>query len=128
MTATTYTAHAIREGRWWEISVDGILDGRVCGQAKQLGQVEWEARTIVAMALDVPLSHVDVTVVVDDMGSAHDVQERAEHIRTLRGRIEKLGTEWPKRLVRWYRTFGASHCPTPRWRPSSTSHVSASLS
>ncbi|WP_216900701.1 hypothetical protein [Nocardia alni] len=34
-----------------------------------------------------------MTVVVDDMGSAHDVQRRAEHIRTPRGRIEKMAGE-----------------------------------
>jgi len=93
MAARTYTAHAIRAGRWWEISIDGILGDRVCGQAKRLDAVEWEARTIVAMALDVPLSQVAVTIVVDDMGSAHDVQQRAEHIRDLRGRIDALASE-----------------------------------
>jgi len=39
------------------------------------------------------LSQVAVTIVVDDMGSAHDVQQRAEHIRDLRGRIDALASE-----------------------------------
>ncbi|MGW5435038.1 hypothetical protein [Nocardia asteroides] len=64
-----------------------------CGQAKHLTDVGYEARTIIAAKLDVPLSRVETRLIVDDFGDARDVSGRVRHISDLRSKIERLTEE-----------------------------------
>lgn len=90
---STYDVHAIRVGKWWEITIPALYGADPCGQARHLEDVVYEARTIIAAKLDVPLSTVDATVVVDDFGDAHDVQQQTARISELRTTIERLASE-----------------------------------
>ncbi|MCP2320549.1 hypothetical protein APR12_005931 [Nocardia amikacinitolerans] len=91
--AITYDVHASRVGRWWEITIPDVYGTDPCGQARHLTDVGYEARTIIAAKLDVPLSRVESRLIVDDFGDAHDVNERVEHIAQLRSTIERLTEE-----------------------------------
>jgi hypothetical protein len=64
-----------------------------CGQARHLTDVSYEACTIIAAKLDVPLSAVESELVVDDFGDAHDVQARAAHIAELKATMERASDE-----------------------------------
>jgi len=55
----TYDVKVTRDGRWWMIEIPG-LDGLT--QARRLDQIENMAREYIAVTLDVPLSHVVVSV------------------------------------------------------------------
>jgi hypothetical protein len=92
-TPKTYQVHASRVGKWWEITIPGIYGNDPCGQARHLTDVVYEARTIIAAKLDVPLSAVNTQLVVDDFGDAHDIQKRAERISELRTTIDRLSSE-----------------------------------
>ncbi|MFD3703782.1 hypothetical protein ACFWUP_11590 [Nocardia sp. NPDC058658] len=92
-TAITYDVHANRVGRWWEITVPDVYGDDPCGQARHLTDVGYEARTIIAAKLDVPLSRVETRLIVDDFGDARDVSGRVEHISDLRSKIERLTDE-----------------------------------
>ncbi|MEU5404436.1 hypothetical protein [Nocardia asteroides] len=92
-TAITYDVHANRVGRWWEITVPDVYGDDPCGQAKHLTDVGYEARTIIAAKLDVPLSRVETRLIVDDFGDARDVSGRVRHISDLRSKIERLTEE-----------------------------------
>ncbi|MEV6059468.1 hypothetical protein [Nocardia asteroides] len=92
-TAITYDVHANRVGRWWEITVPDVYGDDPCGQAKHLTDVGYEARTIIAAKLDVPLSRVETRLIVDDFGDARDVSGRVRHISDLRSTIERLTEE-----------------------------------
>ncbi|MBU3064154.1 hypothetical protein KO481_21795 [Nocardia sp. NEAU-G5] len=61
-TISIYDVHAINVEKWWEITIPAIYAGGPCGQARHLSDVGYEARTIIAAKLDVPLSTVDVSV------------------------------------------------------------------
>ncbi|MFI5499519.1 hypothetical protein ACIA5E_10685 [Nocardia asteroides] len=91
--AITYDVHANRVGRWWEITVPDVYGDDPCGQAKHLTDVGYEARTIIAAKLDVPLSRVETRLIVDDFGDARDVSGRVRHISDLRSKIERLTEE-----------------------------------
>ncbi|KAF0848809.1 hypothetical protein [Nocardia caishijiensis] len=92
-TPITYEVHASRVGRWWEIAVPDVYGDDPCGQARHLTDVGYEARTIIAAKLDVPLSHVETKLIVDDFGDARDVSGRVQHISDLRSEIERLTDE-----------------------------------
>ncbi|WP_280345495.1 hypothetical protein [Nocardia neocaledoniensis] len=92
-TAIIYDVHANRVGRWWEITVPDVYGDDPCGQARHLTDVGYEARTIIAAKLDVPLSQVDTRLIVDDFGDARDVSGRVQHISDLRSKIERLTEE-----------------------------------
>lgn len=92
-TAITYDVHTNRVGRWWEITVPDVYGDDPCGQAKHLTDVAYEARTIIAAKLDVPLSRVETRLIVDDFGDARDVSGRVRHISDLRSKIERLTEE-----------------------------------
>ncbi|MFI9401966.1 hypothetical protein [Nocardia sp. NPDC052316] len=89
----TYEVHANRVGRWWEITIPDVYGDDPCGQARHLTDVGYEARTIIAAKLDVPLSQVETTLIVDDFGDAHDVQPRTERIAVLRAEVDRLSNE-----------------------------------
>ncbi|MFD6394724.1 hypothetical protein [Nocardia sp. NPDC060259] len=92
-TAIIYDVHANRVGRWWEITVPDVYGDDPCGQARHLTDVGYEARTIIAAKLDVPLSQVETRLIVDDFGDARDVSGRVQHISDLRSKIERLTEE-----------------------------------
>ncbi|OQS13909.1 hypothetical protein B0T36_17465 [Nocardia donostiensis] len=89
----TYDVHASRVGRWWEITIPDVYGTDPCGQARHLTDVGYEARTIIAAKLDVPLSRVESRLIVDDFGDTHDVDRRVRHIAELRATIERLSDE-----------------------------------
>ncbi|MEV0030912.1 hypothetical protein [Nocardia sp. NPDC050793] len=57
--AITYDVHASLVGRWWEITIPDLYGVDPCGQARHLAEVGYEARTIIAAKLNVPLSRVE---------------------------------------------------------------------
>ena len=83
--STTYTATAVREGRWWTVTVPDIG----VTQARRLGEVETMARELVAVSLDTPLDEVDVDVVVARVGDV-DVAARLAAIRDERAQAQRL--------------------------------------
>lgn len=83
-----YEVHVTgREGRWWAVEIPE-LDGVT--QAARLADVADEARSYIAVTLDVPLSSVDVRVVIDDTPHARNVQERSQQILAARQQAEAL--------------------------------------
>jgi predicted RNase H-like HicB family nuclease len=56
---TTYTARAVRSGKWWAIEIEE-LDG-VYSQALRLDQAEAMARDAIAATLDVSPDSFEVT-------------------------------------------------------------------
>lgn len=91
--AITYKIHTSRVGKWWEITIPDVYGQDPCGQARHLTDVGYEARTIIAAKLDVPLSAVESELVVDDFGDAHDVQARAARIAELKATMEQVSDE-----------------------------------
>ncbi|MEV6134610.1 hypothetical protein AB0L63_00770 [Nocardia sp. NPDC051990] len=91
--AVTYGIHASRVGRWWEITIPDVYGQDPCGQARHLTDVGYEARTIIAAKLDVPLSRVETHLIVDDVGDAHDLQMRTERIAELRVELDRLSNQ-----------------------------------
>ncbi|MEV6774570.1 hypothetical protein AB0N05_38625 [Nocardia sp. NPDC051030] len=89
--ATTYDVLVDRVGRWWELTIPEVAgaDGPA-GQTKHLVDVEFEARALVAMILDVPMSHVEVKITVRDTEQAEDLQPRVDTVLELRARLDDL--------------------------------------
>jgi hypothetical protein len=88
-----YQAHVTgREGRWWAVAIP-VLGEDAQAQARRLDDVADEARDYVAVTLDVAPSTVEIEVVVDDIGHAHDVNDRAARIRAARAEIERSERE-----------------------------------
>lgn len=99
---TTYTATAVREGRWWVLSVEGIG----VTQARNLREAPEQARGMIAAMLDVDDAEVHVDVVpeldaaiLEDVRTAKDAAEdarirqieAAHQARVAAGRLERAG-------------------------------------
>lgn len=56
----TYIAKAVRSGKWWAISVDGVSGAHT--QARRIDKIEALAREAVALVLGVPEDSFDVVV------------------------------------------------------------------
>ena len=85
--STTYTATAVREGRWWDIQVPEV-GGHT--QTRRLSDIETMARELIAVTLDVPLSAVAVVVTITKVGSVENVSERAAAIKEARREAAEL--------------------------------------
>ncbi|GAA5065419.1 hypothetical protein [Nocardia callitridis] len=86
----TYKVHVTgRDGRWWAVTVPELGEDALT-QARRLAEVEEEARDYIAVTMDVAPSTVEVEVVIDDLGSARNVQERSTWIKAARQLIEQL--------------------------------------
>jgi len=85
--STTYTATAVREGRWWDIQVPEV-GGHT--QARRLSDIQTMACELIAVTLDVPLSTVAVTVTITKVGSVENVSERAAAIKEARRQAAEL--------------------------------------
>jgi len=85
--STTYTATAVREGRWWDIQVPEV-GGHT--QARRLSDIETMARELIAVTLDLPLSAVAVAVTITKVGSVENVSERAAAIKNARRQAAEL--------------------------------------
>ena len=83
----TYTATAVREGRWWDIQVPEV-GGHT--QARRLADIQIMARELIAVTLDVPLSAVAVAVTITKVGSVENVSERAAAIIQARRQAAEL--------------------------------------
>lgn len=83
----TYTATAVREGRWWDIQIPEV-GGYT--QARRLSDIELMARELIAVTLDVPLSAVAVAVKITKVGSVENVSERAIAIKEARRKAAEL--------------------------------------
>nr|WP_237708357.1 hypothetical protein [Mycobacterium marinum] len=79
-----------REGRWWAVEIPE-LNGVT--QAARLADVPDEARSYIAVALDVPISSVDVRVRISDTPHARNVQERSQRILAARKEARALEDE-----------------------------------
>ena len=84
---TTYDVSVTREGRWWMVSVPEIDQ---LTQARRLSEIEQAARELIAVTLDVPMSTVDVSVKVEQVGDIRDVSGRAEAILKERAQAAEL--------------------------------------
>ena len=87
MSTTTYTATAVREGRWWNVEVPEV-SGHT--QARRLADIKTMARELIAVTLDVPLSAVAVTVTISKVGAVENVSERAAAIKLARRQAAEL--------------------------------------
>lgn len=56
-----YTARAVRSGKWWAITIDGVKGAH--SQAKRLDQVEPSAREVIALMTDQDADSFTVDVV-----------------------------------------------------------------
>ncbi|WP_330253117.1 hypothetical protein OG874_00430 [Nocardia sp. NBC_00565] len=85
-----YEAHVTgRDGRWWAVTIPALGEDALT-QARKLSEVEDEARDYIAVTLDVAPSTVEIEVIIDDFGRAHNLQERSNWIRAARKLIEQL--------------------------------------
>ena len=84
---SNYEATVTREGKWWMVQVSGV-DGVT--QARRLGEVELMAREFVAVSLKEPLEDIEVTVVLDTVGSLVHIQDRIVAIERDRSMSEAL--------------------------------------
>ena len=105
---TTYDVSVTREGRWWMVSVPEIDQ---LTQARRLSEIEQAARELIAVTLDVPMSTVDVSVKVEQVGDIRDVSGRAEARASWWRRLRSRGGKWSRaarirsrssaKLARW---------------------------
>jgi hypothetical protein len=82
----TYDVMVTRDGRWWMIEI-AELDGLT--QARRLDEVEKMAREYIAVTLDLPMSHVAVSISGIDV-DGHDVLESKVLVDELRKRVKEI--------------------------------------
>lgn len=85
-----YTVHVTREGKWWLLEVHEL---DIVTQARRIADIEEEASDAIAVTLDVPRSQVRVNVVLEDTGTATNIDKRTVHITGLRDDIAHLESE-----------------------------------
>lgn len=85
MNAMKYDVKVTRDGRWWMIEVPAI-DGLT--QARRVSEIDDQARSLIAITLDVPSSEVEVKVTSMMVGDV-DVLTIAEHVKSLRAEAEQ---------------------------------------
>ena len=61
MEMKLYTARAVRSGKWWAVTIDGVKGAH--SQAKRLDQVESNAREVIALMTDQEADSFDVQVI-----------------------------------------------------------------
>jgi predicted RNase H-like HicB family nuclease len=73
----TYLVRAVRSGRWWAIDVPELRG--VFSQARRLDQVEFMAREVIALMLNVSEDSFDITVEpdLDSLGGVREAIEAA---------------------------------------------------
>ena len=98
-----YTARAVRDGGWWAIDFPGLR--HVFSQARRLDKVEYMARDVIALVLEVPVDSFDVRVVVELEGRAREVVDTAS---AARARAEEAQREASERLREAVATLLAS--------------------
>ncbi|GIG21760.1 hypothetical protein Cch01nite_24840 [Cellulomonas chitinilytica] len=103
-TTTTYTATAVREGRWWTITVPDV-DGVT--QARRLADAPTMARELVAVTLAVPLDTVEVALAVARVDGL-DVGAELDAIRAEREQAAALERDASQRAQRLARDLAAA--------------------
>lgn len=104
--SATYTATAVREGRWWMVTVPGAG----VTQARRLADVPDMARELVAVTLDAPLDDVEVQVTVAPFDGI-DVTGELDGIREARAQSLRLEREASDRAVALARTLAQRDVP-----------------
>ena len=84
---TTYEATAVREGKWWMVSIPAI-DGLT--QARRLSEAANMAREYIAASQNVPLEQVAVELRFAPIGGIEDVAEQVAAISDDRARAAEL--------------------------------------
>ena len=102
----TYQVTVTKDGRWWLISVPAI-DGLT--QARKIGEIEQMARELIAVTLDVRLSKVRVSVVIETVGAVEAVAARARKIEADRRKARQLNRQADEDARRLARELAAEH-------------------
>ncbi len=88
-----YTARVIgRSGKYWAIHIPELGEDAMT-QARQLSDVEREAKDYVIVTQDLAPSAVDIRVIVEDFDHAKKVQSRSDRLHKVREQLEQLTQE-----------------------------------
>lgn len=75
-----YDVHVTRDGRWWMVEVPSL---DLLTQARRVDEIGEQARSLIAVSLDVPQSEVEVHIASVAVGDI-DALAIAEHVKQLR--------------------------------------------
>ena len=75
-----YDVHVTRDGRWWMVEVPSL---DLLTQARRVDEIEEQARSLIAVSLDVPQSGVEVRIAEVRIGDI-DALAVAEQVKALR--------------------------------------------
>jgi len=104
---TAYRVEVTREGKWWMVAIPE-LDGLT--QARRLEEAPLMARDYIAVALDVPLSDVEVTVAVVDVDGVN-VTEALAMLESEKAEAEAARERVAQDTRRLARTLAAKKVP-----------------
>jgi hypothetical protein len=102
-----HTATAVREGKWWMVTVDGV-DGVT--QARRLSEVNRMAQEFVAATLDIPTESFGVLVSVKNVGDV-EVESDLAAIRAERAHAAQLDRHATGRAVGLAKRLAAADVP-----------------
>lgn len=102
-----YLVNVTREGKWWMVEapdVDGLT------QARRFADVEQAARELIAVTLDVPLSKINVAMVLDVAGKK-DLDAELATVKQERTEAARLAADAAAHLVALARSLVAADVP-----------------
>lgn len=105
---TAYEATAVREGKWWMVSIPAI-DGLT--QARRLSEATEMAREYIAVSQDVPLDTVSVMLSFAPIGDISDLTQRVAAIAQERTHAAELEKSAALRATELARNLAASDVP-----------------
>lgn len=93
----TYKVNVTRDGRWWMIDVPEIDQ---LTQARRINEIEDQARSLIAISTDRPLTDIDVDITIEVTGIG-DIAERARDINRRRCEALKATEEAQRETTRY---------------------------
>lgn len=105
---TTYEATAVREGKWWMVSIPAI-DGLT--QARRLREAAEMAREYIAASQNLPLEKVDVELRFAPIGGIEDVAEQVATINNERTRAAELERSASRQATELAQRLAAADVP-----------------
>ena len=102
----TYKVRVVRSGRWWAIEVPELRG--VHSQARRLDQVEYMARDVIALMLNVPEDSFDLAIDTDrdSLGQLKAAVEEALAARDAATQAQDRASEAMQHAVREIRASG----------------------
>lgn len=85
----TYKVNVTRDGRWWMIDVPEIDQ---LTQARRINEIEDQARSLIAISTDTPLTDININVTIDITGIG-DIAAHARDINQHRCEALKMAEE-----------------------------------